>query len=287
MKYPDIDPVLFSLGPLQLRWYGLMYVLGFVAAWLLVAWQVKRLDWKELAKHLDTLNLCLILGVILGGRLGYVLFYNLGHYLRHPLEIPATWAGGMSFHGGCLGVLLAGWWYCRRQGLDFWKVADLYVVTVPIGLFLGRIGNFINGELFGRESTVPWAMVFPEGGPLPRHPSQLYECFCEGVLLFVLLWLLKDRPWREPPQRLWPHGSMLACFLVAYGGLRFVVEYTREPDLHLGLLWLNLSMGQWLCLAMMVLGGGLWLWRSRGVSLTQKPASLHSARQHGAGKKSK
>lgn len=263
MTYPNIDPVFLSLGPLQLRWYGLMYVIGFAAAALLVARQARRFGWQELEAHLDSLNLALIVGLVLGARLGYVCFYNPGYYLAHPLEIPATWSGGMSFHGGCIGALLAGLWSSRRNGLDFWQVADLYVVTAPIGLFFGRIGNFINGELFGRVSTVPWAMIFPEGGPLPRHPSQLYESLCEGLLLFVLLWSLKARPWARPARPFWPHGSMLACFLAAYGLLRFFLEYTREPDAQLGLLWLGFSMGQWLCLLMIAAGCGLWWWRIR------------------------
>lgn len=266
LSYPAIDPVLFSLGPLQLRWYGLMYVFGFVGAYLLVARQAKRFGQQELLAKLDNLNLALIAGVIIGGRLGYVLFYNPGYYLAHPLEIPATWSGGMSFHGGCIGALLAGWWYCRRSGLDFWRGADLYAATVPLGLFFGRMGNFINGELYGRVSDVPWAMVFPEGGPLPRHPSQLYEAFFEGLVLFALLWALKAKPWQRPAQHFWPHGSMLALFLIGYGVLRFGIEYTREPDAHLGLLWAGLSMGQWLCLGMIAAGLALWWWRlqSRG-----------------------
>ena len=261
MSFPNIDPVIFSIGPIHLRWYGLMYVIGFAAACILTTRQAKHFGWTALLDKIDNLNLALICGVILGGRLGYVLFYNPAYYLAHPLEIPATWSGGMSFHGGCLGAILAGLWYCRRSGLDFWRTADIYVVTAPIGLFFGRIGNFINGELFGRASNVPWAMVFPEGGPLPRHPSQLYESFCEGLVLFVVLWALKDRPWRQPQPKVWPHGAMLAIFLAGYGVMRFFLEYTREPDAHLGLLRMGFSMGQWLCLAMIAVGCAIWAWR--------------------------
>ena len=221
LSYPHIDPVIFSLGPLHIRWYGLMYVLGFLAAYLLVRYQAKKFHWQELDAHLDNLNLSIILGVILGGRIGYVLFYNPGYYLQHPLEIFATWQGGMSFHGGCIGVLAAGFLYCRRTGLDYWKGADLYVVTVPIGLGLGRIGNFINGELFGRTTELPWGMVFPGGGPLPRHPSQLYEALLEGVLLFVILWTVKEKTWQQ--KKAWPHGTMVVLFLILYGILRFCV----------------------------------------------------------------
>lgn len=261
LEYPTINPVLFALGPLQIRWYGLMYVLGFTAAYLLVVSQAKRFGWDRILRQLDDLNLALILGVILGGRLGYVLFYNPAHYLAHPLEIPAIWSGGMSFHGGCLGVLLAGLLYCRRTGLDFWKAADLFVVTVPLGLFFGRLGNFINGELYGRVTTVPWAMVFPGGGPLPRHPSQLYEAALEGLILFAILWALKARPWQPATAATWPHGTMLALFLFLYGLFRFLIEFVRQPDPQIGLVLAVFTMGQLLCLAMMVAGILLWIGR--------------------------
>jgi phosphatidylglycerol:prolipoprotein diacylglycerol transferase len=278
LTFPTIDPVLFSVGPLQVRWYGLMYVIGFVAAYLLVLRQARRFNCDRLLEGLDNLNLALILGVILGGRLGYVALYNPAYYLAHPLEIPATWAGGMSFHGGCLGALAAGALYCRRAGIDFWKTADLYVVTVPVGLFFGRLGNFINGELFGRVTQVPWGMIFPDGGPLPRHPSQLYEALLEGVLLFAILWSLKAIPWRRPQPRIWPHGSLLALFLLLYGLFRFFVEFFREPDAHLGSLILNLSMGQLLCLLMMIAGASLLRWRQKKTA----PARIKSKQQRRA-----
>ncbi len=252
LSYPHINPVIFSLGPLKVRWYGLMYVFGFLASYLLVRYQAKKFHWQELDAHLDNLNLAIILGVIIGGRLGYVLFYNPGYYLQHPLEIFATWEGGMSFHGGCIGVLLAGFLYCRRTGLDFWKGADVYVVTVPIGLGLGRIGNFINGELYGRTTELPWGMIFPGGGLLPRHPSQLYEALLEGVLLFVMLWTVKEKTWQQ--KKLWPHGTMVVLFLILYGSIRFCVEFVREPDPQLGEVALGLTMGQLLSLAMIVSG---------------------------------
>ncbi len=252
LTYPHIDPVIFHIGPLSVRWYGLMYVLGFMAAYLLARYQARKFHWHRMEEHLDNLNLAIILGVILGGRLGYVLFYNFSYYLHHPVQIFATWQGGMSFHGGCLGVLLAGFYYCRRHKLDYWKTADLYVVTVPIGLGLGRIGNFINGELYGRISEVPWAMVFPGGGPAPRHPSQLYEAFFEGIILFSILWAVKDRPWRKDHP--WPHGSMLALFLCLYGTFRFLIEFVREPDPQLGIVFLGMTMGQLLSLAMFFFG---------------------------------
>lgn len=261
LTYPTINPVLLSLGPLQIRWYGLMYVLAFLAAYLLVVYQAKKYRWQQLLDHLDNLQLALILGVILGGRLGYVLFYNLPHYLTHPLEIFAVWQGGMSFHGGCIGALLAGYWFCRRTGLDFWQATDLFVVPAPIGLGLGRIGNFINGELFGRVTQGPWGMIFPEGGPLPRHPSQLYEAVLEGLVLFGLLFCVKGRPWKTTDAGRWPHGSILALFLICYGAFRFAVEFVREPDPQIGLIGSVLSMGQLLCTLM--IGAGILLWRWR------------------------
>ncbi len=261
LEYPTISPILFSFGPLQIRWYGLMYVIGFSAAYILVVRQAKKFGWDRMLRQIDDLNLALILGVIFGGRLGYVLFYNPAYYLAHPLDIPAIWSGGMSFHGGCLGVLLAGGLYCYRNKINFWKAADLFAVTVPIGLFFGRLGNFINGELYGRVTKVPWGMVFPDGGPLPRHPSQLYEAMCEGLVLFLILWILKAKPWKQPVSPYWPHGTMLALFLTLYGFFRFLIEFAREPDPQLGFVFLVFSMGQILCLVMIGSGIALWFWR--------------------------
>lgn len=265
LEFPAINPVLLSLGPLQIRWYGLMYVIGFSAAYILVSYQAKKFGWKQLLLHLDNLNLALIVGVVVGGRLGYVLLYNPAYYLSHPLEIPATWSGGMSFHGGLLGALTGGFLYCRRHGLEPWKVADLFIVTVPVGLFFGRLGNFINGELYGRTTSVPWAMRFPDGGPLPRHPSQLYEAGLEGLLLFLILWSLKAKPWQpaKPPSKPWPHGSMLALFLAFYGGCRFLVEFVREPDAQIGFIVMRFSMGQLLCAVMIAAGALLWIGRKK------------------------
>jgi phosphatidylglycerol:prolipoprotein diacylglycerol transferase len=268
LSYPNIDPVIFSLGPLQVRWYGLMYILGFMAAYLLVKYQATRFRWNILLEHLDNLNLALIAGVILGGRLGYVLFYNLSYYLQHPLEVFATWQGGMSFHGGCIGVLLCGGLFCRRHKIDFWKAADLYVVTIPIGLGLGRIGNFMNAELYGRVTNAPWGMVFPGGGPQPRHPSQIYEVLLEGVLLFIILWTLKARPWQNRKTCWWPHGSMLALFLILYGFFRFMVEFVREPDPQLGIILAGMTMGQLLSLTMVISGISLWLWRKKATEVS-------------------
>lgn len=256
IQFPQIDPVIFSIGPLSVRWYGLMYVLGFTATYFLVKKQIRDFNYQVLEEHFENLNLTLILCVILGGRLGYVLFYNLAYYIKHPLEIPATWTGGMSFHGACLALLVGGYIFCRRKKLNFWKTADIYIVTIPIGLCLGRIGNFINGELFGRVTDVPWAMVFPYGGPMPRHPSQLYEAALEGLLLFSILWLNRQKPWQS--KKLWPHGSMVAIFLAGYGIIRIFLELFRQPDQQIGFIASTLTMGQILSFTMVVAGITLW-----------------------------
>jgi len=255
LPYPAIDPVLFRLGPLQVRWYGFMYVLGFLAGYHLVRHQIRRFHWRAMEEHFENLNLVLLLGMILGGRLGYVLFYNHNYYLAHPGEIIATWQGGMSFHGAVACMILGGLFYCRRHGLDFWRAADLYVAAGPVGIGLGRLGNFINGELYGRVTEVPWGMVFPSGGPLPRHPSQIYECLLEGVLLFVFIWRFKEKRW--------PAGSVLAMFLIGYGVLRVIAELFREPDPQLGFLVASLTMGQLLSAAMIGIGLVILLLRYR------------------------
>ncbi len=255
IPYPHIDPVIVSLGPLKVRWYGLMYVLGFTAGYILVKRQIKRFSCDWLAPHFENLNTVIILGLIIGARLGYILFYNLPYYRRHPLESLALWHGGLSFHGALIGIIFAGAWYCRRHKLGFLRTADLYVVTVPVGLGFGRIGNFINGELFGRVTDVPWAMIFPAGGPMPRHPSQLYESFLEGVVLFTVLWLLKEKHHKNH----WPAGTMLAAFLIGYGLIRCGVEFVREPDVQIGLFAGIISMGQILS-ALMIIAGGAILW---------------------------
>lgn len=245
VPYPLIDPTILAIGPLQIRWYGMMYVLGFVASYLLVQSQIKKNRYDLLAPHMENLNFTLMISLIVGGRLGYVLFYNLPYYLEHPAEIIATWQGGMSFHGALFGVIIGGVWFCKVRGLDFWRCADIYVVTIPIGLGLGRIGNFINAELYGRETHVPWAMVFPGGGPNPRHPSQLYEFVLEGVLLFFVLWKAKDRGY--------PPGFMLGFFLIGYGVLRSIVELFRQPDAQIGFIG-GLTMGQILSITMLLAG---------------------------------
>jgi phosphatidylglycerol:prolipoprotein diacylglycerol transferase len=270
ISYPQIDPVLFHLGPLHVRWYGVMYVLGFISTILLVRHQIKKYDLHDLEQHYENLNLILMISMIIGGRLGYVLFYNFFYYLEHPLEIAAIWHGGMSFHGALLGVILGGYLFCRRHKLNFFKTADIYVVTVPIGLGLGRIGNFINGELFGQVTDVPWGMIFSAGGPLPRHPSQLYESMLEGFLLFVILWKLKD----FQHQKKWASGVMLSHFLILYGLFRMFVELFRQPDPQIGFIVASITMGQILSLLMVFMGTILFLTRERmrhGVHIQQSP----------------
>jgi len=254
LPFPQINPNLIEIGPLKVRWYGLMYVLGFLASYFLIGRQRRAHRLGLQGDLLQNLILYLALGLILGARFGYILFYqfpNLGDYVRHPLEIVALWHGGMSFHGGLFGALLAGVLFCRLHRLPLWEVADAVIVTAPIGLGLGRLGNFINAELYGRPSNVPWAMVFPGGGPLARHPSQLYEALLEGAVLFFVLWGLKDKPLKP--------GAMVCLFLAGYGALRFFVEFFRQPDPQLGLFWGLISMGQILCLAMIAAAALLWI----------------------------
>jgi phosphatidylglycerol:prolipoprotein diacylglycerol transferase len=247
--HPNIDPIAFSIGPLAVRWYGLMYLAGFAAAWWLGTRRIARGHAPLTREQFDYLIFFGMIGVILGGRLGYVLFYKPGYYAAHPLEIVAVWQGGMSFHGGLLGVALAMAWIARRWRMDFLRLMDFLAPLTPLGLAAGRIANFINGELWGRVTDVPWAMVFRGAGDAPRHPSQLYQAALEGLALFVILWWFSSRPR--------PRGHVSALFLIGYGVFRFIVEFTREPDAHLGLLALGLTMGQWLSVPMILLG--VWL----------------------------
>jgi phosphatidylglycerol:prolipoprotein diacylglycerol transferase len=227
-----------------------MYVFGFFASYLLVRYQMKKKDFGVSKLDVENLYFYLILGLIIGARLGYVLFYDLKMYLKDPLEIIYINHGGMSFHGGLIGVLVVAILFSRKNKRSFWKIVDLFIVTAPIGLGLGRIGNFINGELYGRITQVPWGMIFPKGGPLPRHPSQLYESALEGGVLFLILWFLKDRKL--------PDGGLLALFLSLYGIFRFFVELFREPDPQLGFILGPFTMGQTLS-AFMIIGGMLLL----------------------------
>ena len=246
IQYPDIDPILIKIGPFAVRWYGLMYIFGFVSSYLLVMYQIKKRALKIDRTTVDDLYFYLILGLIAGARLGYVCFYNLSYYLDNPLEIFVLWHGGMSFHGGLIGTFIAGYIIIKRKGLKFLTILDLIVPTCPVGICLGRLGNFINGELFGKPTDVPWAMIFPQGGNVARHPSQLYEAFFEGFVLFVVLWLYKDRKKRE--------GDVFALFLMLYGIFRFFCEFFREPDMQVGYIFGIATMGQILCAIMLFAG---------------------------------
>jgi phosphatidylglycerol:prolipoprotein diacylglycerol transferase len=255
LVHPQIDPIAFSIGPLAVRWYGLMYLVGFAAAWWLGSKRIRQGKAPITRKQFDDLIFYAVLGVVLGGRLGYVLFYKPAHYAAHPLEIFAVWQGGMSFHGGLLGVILAMWIYARRQGIDFMRLMDFLAPLCPLGIAAGRLGNFINGELYGRVTDLPWGMVFRHAGDAPRHPSQLYQFTLEGLALFVVLWWFSARPR--------PRGQVSGLFLAGYGVFRFLAEFGREPDAFLGLLAFGLTMGQWLCVPMIAAGIGLFFWSRR------------------------
>lgn len=256
LVHPQFDPVAIHIGPLGIHWYGLMYIAGFLALLWLGRHRIRSnpaCGWTE--KQLDDVLFYGVLGVILGGRLGYVLFYQFEYYLSHPAGIFAVWQGGMSFHGGFLGVLAAMALYVRRHRLHWLALMDFIAPLVPPGLAAGRLGNFINGELWGRPTDLPWGMVFPQVDSMPRHPSQLYEFGLEGVALFALLWLYSTRPR--------PVGAVSGLFLLGYGTFRFLVEYTRQPDGFLGFLAFGLTMGQWLSLPMILAGAGMMLWSHR------------------------
>lgn len=269
LTYPDIDPIALSIGPLKIHWYGAMYLVGFLGGWALGRWRAARPDSGWSAQQLDDLLFYIVLGVILGGRLGYTLFYGFPALLSDPLSLFRIWEGGMSFHGGLIGVLLAVWLYARRHGRGFFQVTDFIAPLVPIGLGAGRLGNFINGELWGAPGTVPWAMrvpcerfvllcrdklQLPEGTPYtpPLHPTQLYESLLEGLVLFLILWVYSARPR--------PTMAVSGLFLVCYGTFRFLVELLRMPDAHIGYLAFGwLTMGQLLSLPMLA-AGVLLLW---------------------------
>lgn len=246
MLYPEIDPVALELGPLKIHWYGLMYLLGFAAVWWLGQVRAKSTPgWQK--SDIGDLVFYGAIGVVVGGRMGYILFYNFSGFLDNPLSLFMIWEGGMSFHGGFLGVLVAMWWYGRKNDKTFFQVTDFLAPFVPIGLCLGRIGNFINGELWGRPTELPWGMIFPNVDDLARHPSSLYQATLEGPVLFILLWWFSSQPR--------PLRAVSGLFLIGYGGLRFISEFARQPDEHLGFIAFDwLTMGQLLSLPMVIIG---------------------------------
>lgn len=249
LVHPQFDPIAISVGPVSVHWYGLMYLIGFSLFYLLGLYRCRQ-SWRGITKaDLEDLLFLGMLGVILGGRLGFVCFYQPDYYFSHPLQIFALWQGGMSAHGGFVGVILALLWFSWRKNKSILQVGDFVAPLVPLGFFFGRLGNFINGELWGRVASenLPWAMIFPQSGqPLPRHPSQLYEATLEGLVLFVLVWFYSIRPR--------PAGAVSGLFLLGYGVFRFIVEFFREPDSYLGLQALSLSRGQWLSVPLALFG---------------------------------
>ena len=259
--HPQINPVALQLGPVAVHWYGLTYLAAFALFMFLGYRRIKHAPYSAISgskawvyKDVEDILFLGVLGVVLGGRIGYCLFYKPLYYAAHPLEIFAVWQGGMSFHGGMLGVIVAMIWFAHSRKKPFWQVADFVAPCVPTGLAAGRVGNFMNGELWGRvaDPSLPWGMVFRGAGDLPRHPSQVYQFLLEGLLLFVLLWWYA----RSAPKQ----GQVAAAFLTGYGVFRFVAEFFREPDAHLSYLALGMTMGQWLCVPMVLVGTLLWWW---------------------------
>ncbi len=251
MTYPNIDPVALDLGFLKVHWYGISYVVGIAGAWCLLQWRAYQARWGYSAEQVSDLVFYALLGIIIGGRLGWVMFYNLPYYLQHPLAVFYLQQGGMSFHGGLIGVITGVWFFARKINQPYFAVTDFIAPVVPIGLGMGRLGNFINGELWGSPSTLPWAMIFPTADATPRHPSQLYEALLEGLVLFIILWVFsaKQRPVR----------ALSGLFLLGYGVFRFAVEFVRIPDAHIGYLAFDwLTMGQILSMPM-IIGGGVLL----------------------------
>ncbi|HLI13061.1 MAG TPA: prolipoprotein diacylglyceryl transferase [Alphaproteobacteria bacterium] len=256
LHFPDLDPVALRIGPLAIRWYALSYITGILLGW----WHVRRIATAPpkamTAAQVDDLVLWCTLGIVLGGRIGYVLFYQPSYYFAHPGEILALWHGGMSFHGGLLGVVLALLLFCWRNSLSFFMVGDAVCCAVPIGLFFGRLANFVNGELFGRPTDLPWGMIFPRGGPEPRHPSQIYEALLEGAVLFLVLFFLRRTGLRERP------GFLAGAFLVGYGIARIIGECFRAPDPFMGYFAFGLTEGQLLS-APLILCGAWLMWQAK------------------------
>jgi phosphatidylglycerol---prolipoprotein diacylglyceryl transferase len=263
----NLNPVLVHLGPLEVHWYGVMYALSFIIGYYLICYLARKRGVPLDSDGVAELTGYLVAGVLFGGRLGYVLFYNLPYYLRHPAQIVSVWDGGMSFHGGLIGVIIAGLLFSRKTGIPFWSLTELVVPVAPLGLFFGRLGNFINGELWGRPSNVPWAMIFPRaplvhGAMVPRHPSQLYEAILEGLVLFSVLWIMAQRPR--------PKGVIFGTFLTLYGLFRCFVEFFRQPDPQLGYIGGVITMGQFLSIPMILIGIAVIAWLYVGMRQSLK-----------------
>ncbi|HEX9790489.1 MAG TPA: prolipoprotein diacylglyceryl transferase [Kiloniellales bacterium] len=257
LTFPAFDPIAISIGPFAIRWYALAYIAGILLAWRYCRWLASRPPVRLSARAIDDFLFWATIGIVIGGRLGYVLFYKPGYYLENPLEIVFLWRGGMSFHGGLLGVFAAVVFFARSQNIHFTVLSDIVAAAAPIGLFLGRIANFVNGELFGRPTDVAWGMVFPAGGPVVRHPSQIYESGLEGIALFIVLFILVRLG------ALRDGGMLTGAFLVGYALARFISELFREPDLHIGFLAGGITMGQVLSLPMLLAGVGFIVWARR------------------------
>ena len=246
LEYPNINPTIVKLGMFEIRWYGLLYIVGFVIAFIFFKKFLSYRDAKLDKESYEDLLFNLMLGVILGGRLGYIIFYNLPYYFSHPLQVFAVWEGGMSFHGGVLGVIIFGYFFAKKKKISFFQFADPMMPLAAIGIGIGRVGNFINAELYGRITSKPWGMIFPNSDGMPRHASQLYEAFLEGLVLFLITYYILKKTKA--------HGVVFWSWISGYGLFRFLVEFVREPDQHLGLGFLSLSRGQMLSLPMFLVG---------------------------------
>jgi phosphatidylglycerol:prolipoprotein diacylglycerol transferase len=249
LNFPQIDPVFIHLGPIAIHWYGIAYVIGLLVGWQYATWIAKRYIPTITKTHIDDFMMWALSGIIIGGRLGHILFFELDRYMAHPVEIFMTWKGGMSFHGGMIGVIIAILLYCRKNHISIFRFSDILVTITPIGLGLGRLANFINGELYGRITDVSWGIIFPNGGPFPRHPSQIYEAFLEGLVLLIVLHI----GWRISTIRDVP-GRLTGIFLLGYGLARTLVEFVREPDTFYTILGMDLTTGQLLSLPMILVG---------------------------------
>ena len=265
IPYPAINPVAIALGPVAIRWYALAYIVGLLVGWRYCMRLADRPPKLVERRDVDDFLIWATLGVVLGGRIGYVLFYNLPFYYNHPLQALYVWHGGMSFHGGAIGVTLAIWLFTRRRRIPILAFSDIIAESLPIGLFFGRIANFINGELFGRPTTVPWAMIFPQGGPVPRHPSELYEATLEGIVLFTLLFVAERYGARRRP------GQETGLFLAGYAVARIIGEMFRQPDPQIGYLWFGTTEGQLLSIPVLFAGLATILWARRAGSVAKAP----------------